>query len=298
MAVMSERSTIAPGPTPAGTVTEHPARPVAPAPYGLRIEDPSAVAPADAKELSASLLARLRTLEEGTPEYSYVRGTLVELNLSLVRYVAKRFRQSSEPMDDIVQVGTVGLIKAIDRFDPDRGVEFVTLAVPTVLGEIRRFFRDTTWAVHVPRRLQELRLALARTCDDLEQHLGRPATTAELAERLGITEEEVLEGMVARNAHTAGSLDLGTEGEDGDGSLLQRLGQHDPGLEMVENLHALKPLVATLKERDRRILHMRFVEELTQAEIGARLGVSQMQVSRLLTRILTTLREGLLGTGA
>ncbi|GJF33281.1 RNA polymerase sigma factor [Kitasatospora sp. NE20-6] len=297
MAVMSERSTIAPGPTPAGTGSDH-AGAAVPAPRGPRIDDPSAVAPADAKALSASLFERLRTLEEGTAEYSYVRGTLVELNLSLVRYVAKRFRQSSEPMDDIVQVGTVGLIKAIDRFDPDRGVEFVTLAVPTILGEIKRFFRDTTWAVHVPRRLQELRLALAKVGDDMEQSLGRPATPAELAERLGLTEDEVREGMVARNAHTAGSLDLGAEGEDGDGSLLQRLGRPDPGLEKVENIEALKPLVGSLKERDRAILHMRFVEELTQAEIGTRLGVSQMQVSRLLARILGTLREGLLGADA
>ncbi|MEV6212468.1 RNA polymerase sigma factor SigF [Kitasatospora sp. NPDC051914] len=262
------------------------------------VEDPSAVAPADAKVLSAALFERLRTLEEGTPEYSYVRGTLVELNLSLVRYVARRFRQSGEPMDDIVQVGTVGLIKAIDRFDPDRGLEFVTLAVPTVVGEIKRFFRDSTWAVHVPRRLQELRLALAKAGDQLEQELGRPATVAELAAHLDLTEDEVLEGMIARNAHTAGSLDLGTDGEDGDGSLLQRLGRHDPGMEKVENLEALKPLVAALSERDRAILHMRFVAEMTQADIGARLGVSQMQVSRLLARILGSLREGMLGAGA
>ncbi|MCU7821216.1 RNA polymerase sigma factor SigF [Kitasatospora sp. DSM 101779] len=293
MAVMSEGSTIAPGATAEGASSAGLAGP-APAPVQRVVDDPSTVAPADAKVLSSALFARLRTLEEGTAEYSYVRGTLVELNLSLVRYVARRFRQSGEPMDDIVQVGTVGLIKAIDRFDPDRGVEFVTLAVPTILGEIKRFFRDATWAVHVPRRLQELRLALAKASDLLEQSLGRPATVAELAAHLEITEDEVVEGMIARNAHTAGSLDLGSDDEDGDGSLLRRLGRHDPGLEKVENLEVLKPLVAALAERDRAILHMRFVEELTQAEIGARLGVSQMQVSRLLARILTRLREGML----
>ncbi|MFD9126393.1 SigB/SigF/SigG family RNA polymerase sigma factor [Kitasatospora sp. NPDC059571] len=294
MAVMSEASTIGTVPAARG---DRAAAVAAPAPVEDRplIDDPSAVAPADAKALSASLLVRLRTLEEGTAEYSYVRGTLIELNVSLVRYVARRFRQSGEPMDDIVQVGTIGLIKAIDRFDPSRGLEFVTFAIPTVVGEIKRFFRDTTWAVHVPRRLQELRLALAKGRDHLEQTLGRPATTAELAAHLGISEEEVVEGMVAGNAHTAGSLDLREEGEGGDGSLLQRLGRYDPGLEKVENLEALKPMVAALGERDRSILHMRFVEELTQAEIGARLGVSQMHVSRLLARILGGLRAGLLG---
>ncbi|MEV8093164.1 SigB/SigF/SigG family RNA polymerase sigma factor [Kitasatospora sp. NPDC085879] len=297
MAVMSEGSTIAPGATAAGAESEGVAVPAA-APVRRLVEDPSAVAPADAKVLSSALFARLRRLEEGTAEYSYVRGTLVELNLSLVRYVARRFRQSGEPMDDIVQVGTVGLIKAIDRFDPDRGLEFVTLAVPTVLGEIKRFFRDATWAVHVPRRLQELRLALAKASDRLEQDLGRPATVAELAAHLEITEGDVVEGMIARNAHTAGSLDLGSDDDDGDGSLLRRLGRHDPGLEKVENLQALKPLVAALAERDRAILHMRFVDEMTQADIGARLGVSQMQVSRLLARILSRLREGMLGTEA
>ncbi|PBC76036.1 RNA polymerase sigma-B factor [Streptomyces sp. TLI_235] len=296
MAVMSEGSTIAPGATAAGAGSEGVAVPAA-APVRRLVEDPSAVAPADAKVLSSALFARLRRLEEGTAEYSYVRGTLVELNLSLVRYVARRFRQSGEPMDDIVQVGTVGLIKAIDRFDPDRGLEFVTLAVPTVLGEIKRFFRDATWAVHVPRRLQELRLALAKASDRLEQDLGRPATVAELAAHLEITEGDVVEGMIARNAHTAGSLDLGSD-DDGDGSLLRRLGRHDPGLEKVENLQALKPLVAALAERDRAILHMRFVDDMTQADIGARLGVSQMQVSRLLARILSRLREGMLGAEA
>ena len=138
---------------------------------------------------------RLETLEEGTHEYAYVRNTLVELNLALVKFAASRFRSRSEPMEDIVQVGTIGLIKAIDRFELSRGVEFPTFAMPTIVGEIKRFFRDTTWSVRVPRRLQELRLDLAKAGDELAQQLDRAPTVAELAEQLGISEEEVVEGM-------------------------------------------------------------------------------------------------------
>ena len=161
----------------------------------------------DSRALSRTLFLRLAALEEGTHEYAYVRNTLVELNLTLVRFAAARFRTRSEPMEDIVQVGTIGLIKAIDRFDPEREVEFPTFAMPTVLGEIKRFFRDTSWAVHVPRRLQELRLLLARTTDELAQQLDRAPTAAELAERLGLPEDEVREGMVASNAYSVSSLD-------------------------------------------------------------------------------------------
>src|SRR5579884_1087712 len=151
--------------------------------------------PVDARELSRTLFLRLRTLEEGTHEYSYVRNTLVELNLALVKFAAKRFATRSEPMEDIIQVGTIGLIKAIDRFDPDREVEFPTFAMPTIMGEIKRFFRDTSWSVRVPRRLQELRLALTRAGDELSQSLDRSPTVPELADYLGVSEEDVVEGL-------------------------------------------------------------------------------------------------------
>ncbi|MFC5906491.1 SigB/SigF/SigG family RNA polymerase sigma factor [Streptacidiphilus monticola] len=256
-------------------------------------EAPRQVAPADAKQLSVSLFARLREVEEGSAEYSYVRSTLIELNMSLVSFVAGRFRGSSEPMEDIVQVGTVGLIKAIDRFEPERGVEFTTFAVPTIVGEIRRFFRDTTWAVHVPRRLQELRLLLARSREELEQTLGREPTVAELSEALRIPEEEVIEGLTASNGYTAGSLDLGDSDEGGENPLADRIGAPDPEFDKVENLHALKPLIAALPDRDRLILSLRFCSDLTQSEIGERLGLSQMHVSRLLARSLAKLRAGL-----
>ncbi|WP_380282379.1 SigB/SigF/SigG family RNA polymerase sigma factor [Kitasatospora purpeofusca] len=275
---------------------------VASSPSGLRdllppelaaVEDPREVAPADARELTKVLLRRLATLEEGTREYSYVRSTLVEMNLSLVRFAIRRFDSHREPKEDLLQVGALGLIKAIDRFDPELGVEFTTFALPTVLGEIRRHFRDTTWAVHVPRRLQELRITLARAQERLAQRLDRAPTVAELAEHVGISAEEVVEGLTAANGHTAGSLDGGGEDGDGPGPLGDHLGRDDRELDLVEDLVALKPLVAALPERERLILSLRFCEDMTQSQIGARLGLSQMHVSRLLSRTLRHLRQGM-----
>ncbi|MER7045985.1 RNA polymerase sigma factor SigF [Streptomyces jumonjinensis] len=263
------------------------------------VPDPGAVAPRDAREISRIFFSRLATLEEGTSDHQYVRNTLIELNLALVKYAAGRFRNRSEQMEDIIQVGTIGLIKAIDRFELSREVEFVTFAVPYIVGEIKRFFRDTSWAVHVPRRLQELRIDLAKATDELSQRLDRSPTMRELAEHLGIDEQEVIEGVVASNGYTAGSIDLPMDDSSDHSStpLSDRLGAPDADLEIAENVQALKPLIEELDERDRRILRMRFGAELTQSEIGAELGVSQMHVSRLLTRITTRLREGLLAVG-
>lgn len=262
------------------------------------VDDPTKVAPKDARALTKTFLDRLTELEEGTHEYQYVRNTLIELNLSLVRYAARRFRNRSVEMEDIIQVGTIGLIKAIDRFDLSREVEFTTFAVPYIVGEIKRFFRDTSWAVHVPRRLQELRIDLAKANEELFQRFDRSPTTTELAEHLKLSEEEVVEGLVASNGYLTTSLDAPADHEAGGASRVttyaDRFGDVDPAMEIVENLHALKPLVGELDERDRRILQMRFGEELTQSEIGAELGVSQMHVSRLLTKSLTRLRRGLL----
>ncbi|WP_435971613.1 SigB/SigF/SigG family RNA polymerase sigma factor [Streptomyces sp. Qhu_M48] len=264
-------------------------------PAGLpEIADPLAVSTTDARVLSTVLFERLRSLDEGTASYAYVRNTLVELNLSLVKYAATRFRRSSESWEDIVQVGTVGLIKAINRFDPDRGNEFMSFALPTVLGEIRRHLRDTSWSVHVPRRLQELRLDLAKANDALEQELGRPPTDAELGARLHITAAELVEGQIAANGFSSRSLDLPVDDEDsGPGTLARSLGTDDGSFEKVENLASLKPLLASLCARDRTILALRFGDELTQAEIGERLGLSQMHVSRLLNRVLGELRRAL-----
>ncbi|ALO08853.1 RNA polymerase sigma factor [Streptomyces venezuelae] len=250
----------------------------------------------DARALSKQLFARLSELEEGTHDHAYVRNTLVELNLALVKFAASRFGSRSEPMEDIVQVGTIGLIKAIDRFELTRGVEFPTFAMPTIIGEIKRFFRDTSWSVHVPRRLQELRLDLARAGDALAQRLDRAPTVAELAEELGISTEEVVEGMTASNAYTASSLDAKTEEDEagsGDTTLADRIGYEDGGLTGIEYVASLKPMIASLPPRDRLILSLRFVSGMTQSEIGTELGISQMHVSRLLSRTLARLRRGL-----
>ncbi|MGW7612595.1 RNA polymerase sigma factor SigF [Streptomyces sp. NPDC054766] len=251
------------------------------------------VGPVDARALSKTLFARLESLEEGTHDYSYVRNTLVELNLALVKFAASRFRSRSEPMEDIIQVGTIGLIKAIDRFELSRGVEFPTFAMPTIIGEIKRFFRDTSWSVRVPRRLQELRLDLAKAGDELAQRLDRAPTVGELAERLGISNDEVVEGMAASNAYTASSLDAQPEEDDSEGALADRIGYEDNGLEGIEYVESLKPLIAELPQRDRQILSLRFVANMTQSEIGDELGISQMHVSRLLSRTLVRLRKGL-----
>ncbi|WP_438828028.1 RNA polymerase sigma factor SigF [Streptomyces tropicalis] len=251
------------------------------------------VAPDDARALSKSLFERMDVLEEGTHEYAYVRNTLVELNLALVKFAASRFRSRSEPMEDIIQVGTIGLIKAIDRFELARGVEFPTFAMPTIIGEIKRFFRDTSWSVRVPRRLQELRLDLAKAGDELAQRLDRAPTVAELAEHLGLSRDEVVEGMAASNAYTASSLDAQPEEDDSEGALADRIGYEDHGLEGIEYVESLKPLIAQLPSRDRQILSLRFVANMTQSEIGEELGISQMHVSRLLSRTLGRLRRGL-----
>ncbi|WP_077191880.1 SigB/SigF/SigG family RNA polymerase sigma factor [Streptomyces lydicus] len=260
------------------------------------IRCPAEVAPADARELSKQFFDRLRDLEEGTHEYQYARNTLIEMNMSMVRYVARRYRNRGDDMEDIVQVGTIGLIKAIDRFDLTREVEFSTFAIPYILGEMKRFFRDTGWAVHVPRRLQELRSDLAKTKELLHNKLDRDPTVRELADHLNLSEDEVIEGIVAANGYTAGSLDTPADSAPAEQSrtVADLIGEEDPAMEKVENLQTLAPLMEKLNAREHRLIELRFGQELTQAEIGAELGVSQMHVSRLLSRTLSKLRAGML----
>ncbi|MEU3902003.1 RNA polymerase sigma factor SigF [Streptomyces sp. NPDC045251] len=256
------------------------------------------VAPRDARQLSRQFFQRLSELEEGTHDYQYARNTLIEMNMSLVRFAAGRFRGRGDDMDDIVQTGMIGLIKAIDRFELSREVEFTSFALPYIVGEIKRFFRDTTWAVHVPRRLQELRVELAKAREELSSRLDREPTVAELATLMNIGENEVIEGQIASNGYNSSSLDAALTGdgpENGESVLADFIGVEEDGLRLVEDFHSLAPLMAELSERDRRIIHMRFVEEATQAEIGEQLGCSQMHVSRLIKRIITRLREGMLG---
>ncbi|MFE2885024.1 MULTISPECIES: RNA polymerase sigma factor SigF [unclassified Streptomyces] len=260
------------------------------------IADPSQVAPKDARQLTRLFLDQLAVLEEGTPEYQYARNTLIEMNVTLVRYAASRFRsRSQDEMEDIVQVGTIGLIKAIDRFELSREVEFTSFAIPYITGEIKRFFRDTSWAVHVPRRLQEARVQLAKANEELRSRLGRMPTVKELSQLMCLSEEEVNEARLASNGYNSASLDAAiSSSDDGEAALADFIGLDDNALELVEDFNALAPLIAELDDRERRIIHMRFVDELTQAQIGEHLGVSQMHVSRLLNRTLSKLRTGML----
>ncbi|WP_405785991.1 MULTISPECIES: RNA polymerase sigma factor SigF [unclassified Streptomyces] len=264
------------------------------------IDDATGVAPKDARVLSRLFFDRLQELEEGTHAYQYARNTLIEMNLALVHFAAGRYRnRPATDHEEIVQVGTIGLIKAIDRFDLSRETEFTTFAIPYIVGEMKRFFRDTSWAVHVPRRLQELRVELSKAKEHMSLLLDRDPTVAELAAYLELTEDEVVEGLVAANGYTAGSIDTpwsdADSGSDGEGrTLADTFGACDPALELVEDFHCLAPLISQLPERDRELLKMRFGEELTQAQIGERMGYSQMHVSRLLSRTIAKLRKGLL----
>jgi RNA polymerase sigma-B factor len=239
------------------------------------------------------LFERLATLPEGGEERQRIRGELVELHLPLVEYLARRFRNRGEWLDDLTQVATIGLIKSIDRFDLSRGVEFSTYATPTIVGEIKRHFRDKGWAVRVPRRLQELKLALTKAISDLAQRLGRAPTVAELAAHLQMSEEEVLEGLESANAYSTVSLDAPDSGDEDAPAVAESLGMLDDALEGVEYRESLKPLLERLPPREKKILMLRFFGNMTQSQIATELGISQMHVSRLLARTLTQLREGL-----
>ena len=213
---------------------------------------------------------------------------LVEL-MPLVRALASRYAGRGEPLEDLVQVGAVGLIKAVDRFDVDRGVEFSSYAVPTIVGEIRRHFRDRAWAMHVPRRLKELGVRLSRVLDELTTELGRSPTIAELAQATGSEEEEVIDALDSAHAYSTRSLHAPFE-EGGEGSLADRLGTDDSGYEEIEDGSLITAGLHALDDRERRIVELRFFEEMTQSQIAAEIGISQMHVSRLLRRALTVMR--------
>jgi RNA polymerase sigma-B factor len=247
--------------------------------------------PEDSPELLTSLRERSRLLfaelaEHGEQE---ARNQLIELHLPLVEHCARRFLHRGEPYEDLVQVGTIGLIKAVERFELERGVEFSTYATPTIIGEIKRHFRDKGWAIRVPRRLQELRMSISAATGELSQTLGRSPTPREIAEHLEVTVEEVLEGLESANAYSTMSLDVTASDEDGP-SWLDSLGEEDEALEHVEIRESLRPLLAGLPPRERQILVLRFFRQQTQSQIAEQIGISQMHVSRLLTRTLDSLR--------
>ena len=247
-----------------------------------------------ARHRNAQLFGVFRDAAEGEAARLAARDGLVALHLPLVEHCARRFRNRGEPFEDLVQVGTIGLIKSIDRFDLDRGVEFSTYATPTIIGEIKRYFRDKGWAIRVPRRLQELRMQIGATTADLTQSLGRSPTPRELAETIGCSVEDIVEGIESGNAYSTLSLDAADDNGEDDGiSMLDVMGLADEELEHIEIRESIKPLLEALPAREKRILLLRFFKNKTQSEIAAEIGVSQMHVSRLLTRTLDQLRSSL-----
>ena len=255
---------------------------------------PRAEQAANDRARARALFVTMASLPEGSAERHAIRDQLVETHLPLVEYLARRFRNRGELHDDLVQVATIGLIKSVDRFDLERGVEFSTYATPTIVGEIKRHFRDKGWAIRVPRRLQELKLSLAKATSELSQRNGRSPTVSELAVFLGISEEDVLEGLESANAYSTVSLDTPESGDSDALAVADTLGVIDESLEGVEYRESLKPLLDQLPPREKRILLLRFFGNMTQSQIAIELGISQMHVSRLLARTLAQLREGLL----
>ena len=228
-------------------------------------------------------------------ERERLKAEIVERHIGLVRFLVRRYSGKGENHEDLVQVGMLGLLGAIDRYEPDRGVRFASFARPSILGELKRHFRDKTWATRVPRRLQELSLGVTSAEGELFQELSRSPTALEVAERLGATEEEVLEANEAARSYSAVSIDQPIDAGDGEtGSLADLIGEEDGDMEKLENLTALEPAIADLTAYDRRLLHMRFFRGMVQSEMAAELGVSQMQVSRELARVLSRLRTSLL----
>jgi RNA polymerase sigma-B factor len=219
------------------------------------------------------------------------RDALVERFLPLARQLARRYQHGGEQLDDLVQVASLGLLKAIDRFDPARETAFSSFAVPTILGELKRHFRDKGWSVRVPRDLQELSVRVERVTDSLGRELGRAPTLAEVSERTGHTPEQVLEAREASGAYRAVSLDRPRDEEDeGDGTVGAAMGVEDPGFGVAEDAATVQRLMRVLSDREREVLRLRFAEDLTQSEIGARVGVSQMHVSRLIRQAVAQLR--------
>jgi RNA polymerase sigma-B factor len=220
-----------------------------------------------------------------------LRDQLIQEHLGLAIALARRFAGRGEAVDDLEQIATLGLLKAVERFEPERGLAFSTFATPTISGEIKRHFRDRSWSVRVPRALQELGLRLTATVGELTNEMGRSPTVAEISARLEVSPEAVLEAMEANRAFATQSLDASLPGDDR--TLGDTLGGEEPGLDQVEHEMVVNDLLATLPEREQTILRLRFFDGLTQTEIAARVGISQMHVSRLLSRSLQALRQGI-----
>jgi RNA polymerase sigma-B factor len=238
------------------------------------------------------MFRRLADLEEGTAAYRRQRDAIIERCLPLADNIARRFRNRGESHEDLLQVARVGLVNAVNRFDVSAGTEFIGFAVPTMMGEVRRHFRDHGWAVKVPRRLKELNMSLNRAKTELSQELNRAPTASELAEHLGVDREEVVEGLIAANAYSTRSTDatIGS-GEDDGYSIADTFGDLDANIEKVVDVETVRPLLMSLPERERIVLQLRFFENMSQSQIAERIGHSQMHVSRLLAKSLASLRS-------
>jgi RNA polymerase sigma-B factor len=241
------------------------------------------------------IFRQLSTLAKDSIEYRRQREQIVERCLPLAEHVARRFSNRGEPLEDLVQVARVGLMNAVNRFDPDNGAEFAAFAVPTILGEVRRHFRDHGWSVQVPRRLKELSAQLKTSREELSQQLGRAPTATEIAGHLGIGREEVVQAQIASSAYSTWSTDAPLTSDGGNrGTVADGVGSIDGNLEKVLDVLSVRPLVEGLPDCERMVLLLRFFESMTQTQIAGRLGISQMHVSRLLARSLTKLREAAL----
>ncbi|WP_234815821.1 RNA polymerase sigma factor SigF [Mycolicibacterium boenickei] len=239
------------------------------------------------------MFRELSGLSEDSSARERQRERIVERCLPLADHIARRFDGRGEPREDLVQVARVGLVNAINRFDVEAGSDFVSFAVPTIMGEVRRHFRDNSWSVKVPRRLKELHLRLGAATAELSQRLGRAPTASELAEELDMDREEVIEGLVAGSSYNTLSIDSGGGGDEDAPAIVDTLGDLDAGLDRIDNRETLRPLLAQLPERERTVLILRFFESMTQTQIAERVGVSQMHVSRLLAKSLARLRDQL-----
>lgn len=237
------------------------------------------------------MFRHLKTLDEGSVAYRRQRETIVARTLPLADHIARRYRNRGEPTDDLVQAARVGLVNAVNRFDPDNGADFLSFAVPTMMGEVRRHFRDYGWAVKVPRRLKDLQGQLVKARAELSQQIGRAPTASEVATHLGIDRESVMEATIASSNYSTLSTDIQTSADDEHRSVGETLGDYDPNIDKVVDLETVRPLIAALPEREQTVLVLRFFESMTQTQIAERMGYSQMHVSRLLAQALRRLRE-------
>ncbi|MDN5916754.1 MAG: SigB/SigF/SigG family RNA polymerase sigma factor [Pseudonocardia sp.] len=244
------------------------------------------------------LLEEYSALAEDDPRRERMRDQLVTGYLPVAQHIARRFAHRGEPLDDLTQVATVGLINAIDRFSPEKGGEFFSFAVPTISGEVRRHFRDQSWSMRVPRRLKDMHVSINGAVSELSQQLGRSPRPSEIADRLDLPVSEVLEGLEASEAYRSSSLDEMLSSEDGSATVGELVGEADAELDRVDYREALRPLLADLAERERTIVMLRFFGNLTQTQIANEVGISQMHVSRLLAQTLGRLRGRLDPDGA